>query len=387
MKTKRLVVKTLHGLEEVLAEELTSFGAEKVRPMNRSVECFGDREFVYRANLMCRTASRILQPIAVFPAAIGEELYRQVSEIDWSDYLHAGGTLAIDPHVSYSTLTNSLFVAQKTKDAIVDQLRTRSGQRPSVDLADSDLRVNVHIYKDQVTLSLDSSGNPLHQRGYRTEGGKAPINEVLAAGIISLTGWDMSTPFVDGMCGSGTFVIEAALMARRIAPGLLREKFGFMRWPDFDSSLFAKVRSEVQALARDSLPFELVGSDMNKSRIKEAAANAGRAGVAKDIRFEQRQFEKQTPPSPPGLIVLNPPYGERLKEVDIARLYKSIGDTLKQKYQGYTAFILTANLAAAKSIGLRSTRKIQLYNGPLECRLLRYAMYSGSLKTRNQTPE
>ena len=378
----RMVAKTLSGLEDILTDELRVLGAQGVRPMNRSVEFTGDTRILYKANLWLRTATRILAPIKTFRAPHQDALYRHIQEVDWSLYMGPESTLAIDALVNQTpAFTNSLFVAQKAKDAIVDQFRHRTGKRPSVDTKFPDLRINLYIHDNQATLSLDSSGQPLSRRGYRTDKGKAPINEVLAAGIIALTEWDMESSFVDGMCGSGTFVIEAALKARNIAPGLNRREFGFMRWPNYDEALFTELHEKARAAMRPDLPFEIVGSDKSSKAVAEAAANASRAGVARDIRLEHTPLEDLTPPEP-GVLVMNPPYGERLPVEDIEALYSLIGDTLKQNFNGYDAFIFTGSAKAAKRVGLRTSRRIQLNNGPLECRLLKYEIYQGTRKLK-----
>lgn len=381
----RLIAKTLSGLEEVLASELETLGATDVKQLSRAVEFHGDKRLLYKANLWCRTATRILKPIATFHAADGDELYKRIDHINWLRHLTVESSLAIDAVVSRSGLDNSLFVAQRTKDAIVDQFRKKFDKRPSVDLATPDLRLNIYIHQDLATLSLDSSGEPLQRRGYRTEGGKAPLNEVLAAGIIALTGWDMASALVDPMCGSGTLVIEAALKARRLAPGLVRNKFAFMKWKDFAPALYKAVCDEAAQLALPKLPFEIVGSDKETRQIDDARANAERAGVADDIKFEPAAFEDHTPPEAPGTLVTNPPYGERLKVDDIASLYSQIGDTLKKKYEGYDAFVFTGNREAAGKIGLKASRRIPLFNGPMECRLLKFEMYRGSRKPGKQS--
>jgi 23S rRNA (guanine2445-N2)-methyltransferase len=380
----RLIAKTLFGLEEVLAAELEALGATEIKPLSRAVEFHGAKRLLYRANLWCRTATRILKPIDTFHAKDGDELYKRVDRISWMRHLTVDSTLAVDAVVSQSGLDNSLFVAQRTKDAIVDQFRKKLDKRPSVDLTDPDLRINLYIHRDLVTLSLDSSGEALQRRGYRTDGGKAPLNEVLAAGILALTDWDLASPLVDPMCGSGTFMIEAALKARRMAPGLIRRKFAFMKWKDYAPSVFDKVCDEAREIALPNLPFEIVGSDQGARQIEDARANARRAGVFDDIRFEQASLVDQTPPPPPGTLIVNPPYGERLKVEDLAGLYSSIGDTLKKKYDGYDAYIFTGSHDAAKKIGLRASRRFPLYNGPMECRLMKYEMYRGSRKARKQ---
>jgi len=366
-----IVGKTLAGLEGVLADELAALGAQNIALGVRLVSFRGDHRLLYRANLWCRTAIRFLKPIHSFPATNERELYDSVAAIDWRQYLDVDGTLAIDPVVHSSFCTHSLYAAQLAKDAIVDQFRGQTGRRPSVDLKAPDLRINLHINQNQVTVHLDSSGDSLHKRGYRTETGEAPINEVLAAGILSLTAWDRRMPLIDPMCGSGTFVIEAARLARNIAPGILR-RFAFERWPDYDRALHSELDMEARATARDCPAIEIVGSDRDGRVVAIARQNARCAGVENCIRIETDEFANLLPPAPPGILVVNPPYDERMKVDNIAAFYRRIGDTLKRQFDGYTAFVFTGNLEAAKHIGLRTSQRIPLFNGPIECRLLRY---------------
>jgi len=382
----RLIAKTLFGLEDILAIELKNLGAGKVRPMNRSVEFYGDKRLLYEANLWCRTATRILKPLVDFRAADERELYNKVLKIDWSRYLSLKQTFVIDAVISKSNFDNSLYVAQRTKDAIADYFRKHTGKRPSVDIKNPDIRINIYIHKDDCTIALDSSGDPLFKRGYRDKTGEAPLNEVLAAGIIMHTGWDRKSPFVDAMCGSGTIVIEAAMLARNIAPGINRKTFGFMHWPDYDRGLFNDIRQEARQHIIPALNFEMVGSDMAGKQVREASANAGRAGVGQNIMFRQSQFKDFIPPSPPGLLIINPPYGERMSVDDISSFYQSIGDTLKKNFIGYDAYVFTGNLASVKYIGLKTSRRIEMYNGPIECRLLKFEMYRGSRKAKYQKP-
>ena len=369
-----LVAKTLSGLEGVLANELKALGAADAKPYNRVVAFTGDRRLLYKANLCCRTVIRILMRIRKFNVSDERHLYDEIREVDWSQYLDARGTLAIDPVVTNSTFKHSLFVAQKAKDAIADQFRECAGARPSVDLEDPDLRLNLHINQNIASLYLDSSGDSLHKRGYRTEANIAPINELLAAGIIQLSGWDRTSPFMDGMCGSGTFLIEAALLAQNIAPGVFRKQFGFERWKDYAPALYREVFEEAERREVRTLPFEIVGSDKDSQTVQFALQNVRNAGLEKTVRIECKAFEEQTPPQGPGVLVMNPPYGERIEVEKIHALYRMIGDTLRKKYAGYTAYILSGNLDAAGSIGLRPSRQIALFNGPIECRLLEYKL-------------
>jgi putative N6-adenine-specific DNA methylase len=382
----RMIAKTLFGLEDILAEELTALGARDVKPMNRSVEFYGGKKLLYKANLWCRTATRILKPIFNFKAVDEKELYNKILKIDWPNYLGLDQTFVVDAVISKSGFDNSLYVAQKTKDAIADHFRKKTGRRPSVDLKNPDIRINIYIYRDECTIALDSSGEPLFKRGYRSKTGKAPLNEVLAAGIVLHSGWDRKSAFVDAMCGSGTIIIEAALLARNLAPGLIRETYGFMNWADFDMDLFKRIHQEAREEIIPMLDFEMVGSDKASQQVQDASANARKAGVGRDIVFQQSAIHDLIPPSPPGAIIINPPYGGRMSVDDIRIFYRSIGDALKKNFIDYDAFIFTGNLAAAKHIGLRTSRRIEMYNGPIECRLLKFEMYKGSRKTKYQNP-
>ncbi len=372
--TFEIQAKTLSGLEGVLAAELAALGAREISQGTRIVSFRGDQRLLYRANLQCRTAIRLLTPIRQFAATSERELYDGIRQIDWRRYLDADASLAIDPVVRNSFCTHSLFAAQLAKDAIVDQFRERCGRRPSVDLDDPDLRINLYMNRNEVTVHVDSSGDSLHKRGYRAEASEAPINEVLAAGIILLTGWDRATPFVDPMCGSGTFVIEAARLARNIAPGILR-RFAFERWKDYDRQLHCEVDKEARDAERESPAIEIIGSDRDPRVVEIARRNVRNAGIERDVRIETAEFAAVDPPPPPGVLVMNPPYDERLKVNAIARLYREIGDTLKHRFGGYTAHVFTGNLDAAKHVGLRTSQRIPLFNGPIECRLLRYEIH------------
>ncbi len=368
-----LVAKTLSGLEDLLAAELRDLGARDVRPLSRMVMFRGDLRLLYKANLCCRTAIRILRRLRKFNCDSEQTLYDEVKGIDWARYLDADGTLAIDPVVTNSTFTHSLYVAQKAKDAIADQFRERTGRRPSVHLDAPDLRLNLHMNQNIATLYLDASGDSLHKRGYRTVQNVAPINEVLAAGILRMTGWDAASNFADGMCGSGTFVIEAALMARRIAPGVFRKRFAFEKWKDYDRALYQEVFREVEALEnRAPLPFVIAASDMDPEAISIARQNARNAGVEGDIRFDCRPFAEQPPLPGPGVLVMNPPYGERIEVPRIEAMYRMIGDTLKARYSGWRAFLFSANLEALRRVGLRATAEVPLWNGRMESRLVEY---------------
>ncbi len=369
---------TLFGLEEILAEELRSLGAKNIRVQRRFVEFSGDQYIMYKANLWCRTAIRILKPIASFAIHKEKDLYNEIKKIRWDQYITTKSTIAIDSFVRNSIFTHSLYVSQLTKDAIIDQMRDKSGSRPGVDLKDPDLRLNLHIQHNNVVLSLDSSGDSLHKRGYRIQTNTVPLNEVLAAGILYLTGWDRNSSFIDPMCGSGTFLIEAAMMALGRIPGYYRSKFGFMRWLDFDSGLYRNIQDEAVKAEKDALAFPIEGSDVNKKTFQIACRNVQNAAMEDFIQIHHKAFEEQTPPPAPGVMVMNPPYGERQEANQLLEKYKMIGDVLKSMYEGYTAYILTGNLQEAKHIGLRTSFRKELFNGPIECRLLKFELYSGS---------
>ncbi len=380
-----IIVTTLAGLEEVVAEELRELDMEYIKVGNRAVTCSGNLRQLYEANMWCRTAIRILKPISNFKARDEKNLYEQVQKINWADYIKLDQTIAIDAVVSHSTFEHSLFVAQLTKDAIVDQFRQATGERPSVDRIRPDIRLNLHMHENMVTLSLDSSGDSLHRRGYRLQTNVAPLNEVLAAGIIALSGWDKKSTFVDPMCGSGTFLIEAAMMAQNIAPGLFRrDPFGFENWRDYNEQLFEMVWKTAEAKEKKAPQATIIGYDLDADYIEAAQTNINNTGLQDVIQLKQADFFETTAPTEQGVVVMNPPYNERILSDDINLLYKNIGDTLKNNYQGFDAFVLTGNLEAAKSIGLRASRRIPLYNGPIDCRLLKYELYRGTRRTTTE---
>jgi 23S rRNA (guanine2445-N2)-methyltransferase / 23S rRNA (guanine2069-N7)-methyltransferase len=377
-----LIAKTLFGLEGVLAAELVELGAEQVEPGRRMVAFRGDVAMMYRANIHCRTAVRILKPICTFTAEDETGLYQGVGLVDWQEHLDADASLAVDPVVHSSIFTNSLYAAQLAKDAIVDQLRSSAGRRPSVDLANPDLRINLHIDQRRVTVYLDASGDSLHKRGYRAATGEAPLNEVLAAGILRLAGWGEGdhAALADFMCGSGTLVIEAAMLARRMAPGLVRKQFGYMRWKDFSDhrALHESLLEEARRKVLSETSCVLQGSDLDPRAMAAARQNAERAGVAGDITWLVANFDAVHAPAPSGLVVTNPPYDERMKTEQIGAVYRRIGDALRRNWPGYTAHVLTGNLAAAREFGLRSATRIKLFNGPIECRVLKFNITSGT---------
>jgi 23S rRNA (guanine2445-N2)-methyltransferase len=367
---------TAKGVEDILAGELQALGIGDATAESGGVRFSGDMASCYRANLWVRTASRILMKCAEFPSATPQELYDGARTIPWNDYLTPEMTLAVDCNLRDSAMTHSGFVALKTKDAIVDVIRDRCGRRPDVDTRDPDLRVNVHLSRNHCTVSLDTSGTPLDRRGYRLEKNVAPLRETLAAALLELSGWDCTIPLIDPMCGSGTIPIEAALKASRCAPGLLRQQFGFQRWPGFDRNLWKELVRDARSEVLETVPAPIIGHDISASAIAIARSNSMRADVEDMVTFSPCDIRSFTPPPPPGIILFNPPYGQRLGEEEALKaLYKEIGDVMKQRCKGYTAYLFTGNLELAKYVGLKATRRIVLFNGPIECRLLKYELY------------
>ena len=371
------IAKTLAGLEPVLMEELKNIGAEEIRPGKRAVFFEGTLETMYRANLELRTALRILTPISELRVRNEDDLYRKIQTIDWSEYLEVEGTLAVDAVVASELLRHSKYVALKTKDAIVDQFREKTGERPNVDINNPDLRINIHVHDSDVTVALDSSGDSLHRRGYRVDSVDAPINEVLAAGMILLSGWQKDCLFLDPMCGSGTIAIEAALFAYNIPPQQFREHFGFMNWKNFDPELWEQVKKNAED-ARVDFKFPIYAYDKDFRAFKVANMNAIAAGLEGKILIERAAFEKLNPPAGPGILMMNPPYDERLPIEQAEDFYQSIGDRFKQAYPGYSAWVISSNLDALKSIGLRPSRRFSLINGKLDCKFLKFDLYAGS---------
>lgn len=379
-----MLAKTLFGMEPLLAKELRDLGAMEVREGVRAVSFKGDTGFLYKANLSLRTALKILKPIYQFRTTTEKGLYDGVRKINWEDYLKVDDTLAVDATAHSPHFSHTQYVALKTKDAIVDQFRERTGKRPSVDLDAPDLRIDVHIEKETCTISLDSSGDSLHKRGYRTATNIAPINEVLAAGMLLHSGWSGQSDFLDPMCGSGTLLIEAAMIACNIPPNLNRKDFAFMKWADWDQDLFEKITQSVLNKLRD-FPFTIRGYDKAPSALQKAQDNIRQANLEDYIKVERKDFfesEKET--SRHLHMVFNPPYGERLAAAEITTFYERIGDTLKRGYPGTQAWFITSSFEGIKSVGLRSSRKIKLFNGGIESRLLKYDIYQGSKKAKKQ---
>jgi len=364
------------GVEEVLAGEIRGLGIADPVVEKGGVRFAGDMSLCYRANLWLRTAHRILMPLADFFCDTPQRLYEGVRSLAWTRYLTPDMTLAVSCNLRDSAMTHSGFVALKTKDAIVDAIRDASGRRPNVDTVNPDVLVNIHLVRNRCTVSLDTSGTSLDKRGYRLDKREAPLRETLAAAIIEISGWDGSLPLVDPMCGSGTIPIEAALKASRRAPGLTRPGFGFQRWPGFEPLVWRTVVEEAREMMLESLPSPILGSDVSEGALQSAGRNAARAGVDRFVTFLREEMGDSPSPTPPGILLCNPPYGIRLGEEELLKaLYKRMGDVMKRRFNGYTAYLLTGNPDLAKHIGLRASRRIVLFNGPIECRLLRYDMY------------
>ncbi|MFN4763386.1 class I SAM-dependent RNA methyltransferase [Gillisia sp. Q332] len=374
-----MVAKTLFGFEPILAKELRALGAMDIKEGTRNVRFSGDKGFMYKANLCLRTAIKILKPFKSFKITSEEDLYREVNNIAWEEFMEFTDTLAIDATVHSEKFTHSKYIAQKTKDAIVDRFREKFGQRPDVDLDFPTLRINVHIENEYCNLSLDSSGQSLHKRGYKTATNIAPINEVLAAGLLLLSGWEGQCDFLDPMCGSGTILIEAAMIASNIPPNLNRKEFAFEKWKDWDVDLFEQIEASVLRKVKD-FHFTITGYDTAPSAIMKATDNIENANLSEFIKVRQQDFFESEKERERYLhMVFNPPYGERL-DIDMPVFYKRIGDTLKQNYPGTEAWFITSNLEAIKHVGLRPSRKIKLFNGALESKFLKYEVYEGTKK-------
>ena len=379
----QFLAKTLHGLEEVLANELRNIGARDIKVMKRAVSFRGNKKLMYRANYELRTAIRILVPFHSFRVRHESALYNKIKAIDWSDFMNVNDTLAIDAVTHSKYFNHSKYAALKTKDAIVDQFREKFGKRPNVNIYTPTLRLNVHINDDQCTLSLDSSGESLHKRGYRKETLEAPINEVLAAGMIQLSGWQKDCNFIDPMCGSGTILFEALLYARNIPPQYKREYFSFKKWNDFDEKLWNEVVQEAKE-RETNLEYKILGFDKDFQAIRVTERNMEQAGLTGQIELQRKRFESLQPPEEKGILIMNPPYDERIQDRNINDLYEMIGDRFKQAFPGYNAWIISSNMEALKHIGLRPSRRISLYNGALDCKFLKFEIYAGSKKRKNE---
>ena len=374
-----LIAKTFMGLEPVLAKELTQLGAENVQIGRRMVSFTGDKEMMYRANFQLHTAIRILKPIKHFKALSADDVYEGVKAVDWTQYLDLNTTFAVDSVVFSEEFRHSKFVAYKVKDAIVDQFREKTGKRPNISVTNPDIRLNIHIAEDKCTLSLDSSGESLHRRGYRQESVEAPLNEVLAAGMILMTGWQGETDFVDPMCGSGTLLIEAALIARNMAPGIFRKEFAFEKWKDFDRDLFDAIYND-DSQERE-FNHHIYGYDVDIKAVNTARLNVRAAGLTNDITVDERDFKDFVQPKERCIMVTNPPYGERISTPDLLGTYKMIGERLKHQFTGNDAWILSYREECFDQIGLKPSIKIPLFNGSLECEFRKYQLFDGKMRS------
>ncbi len=373
-----MIAKTFMGLEDILAQELLELGANNVEKGRRMVSFTGDKALMYRANFALRTAIRILKPIRHFRAKSADQVYDNIKEIDWSEYIGEGKTFTVDSVVYSEEFSNSRFVTYKVKDAIVDQFRERTGKRPNISVADADVRLNIHIAEDRATVSLDSSGESLHRRGYRQEAVEAPLNEVLAAGMIMMTGWTGETDFIDPMCGSGTLAIEAALIARNIAPGVFRKKYAFEKWPDFDAELFDDIYND-DSRERE-FEHHIYGYDIDFKAVNMSKLNVKAAGLSSDITIEQQDFKDFRGHDGKAIIVTNPPYGERISTPNLLETYRMIGERLKHAFKEGDAWILSYREECFQQIGLKPSVKIPLYNGSLECEFRKYSIFDGKLR-------
>ena len=377
----KMVAKTFFGLEHILSDELLSLGAKKIQIGVRNVSFFGYLGFLYKCNLSLRTSIRILKPIAVFNVENEKELYSSFFNFNWEDFLSLEHTFSIESVLNSDFFSHSLFVSQKAKDGMVDRFRKLFKKRPNVDSIDPDIKINIHIRNNICTVSLDSSGKPLNQRGYRSQTNIAPINEVLAAGIILLSDWDLQSDFLDPMCGSGTLLIEAAMLATNYPPNIKRSNFSFKNWNDFDLDLFVIITKSVLSKI---IPFnnKISGFDKSPSAIAKCDQNIINAGLEDVISISREDFFRSFKNNDDYLhLVFNPPYGERLR-IDIESFYKKVGDKLKTDYSNSNAWFITSSIEALKYVGLRPSRKIKLFNGKLESRLVKYEIYSGSKKVK-----
>ena len=373
-----LIAKTFMGLEQVLAQELTQLGANNVQIGRRMVSFTGNKELMYRANFQLHTAIRILKPIAHFKASSADDMYEEVKKLDWDKYIEKGKTFSVDSVVYSEEFRNSRFVTYKVKDAIVDWFREKTGERPNISVTNPDIRLNIHIAEDNATLSIDSSGESLHRRGYRQETVEAPLNEVLAAGMILMSGWKGDCDFIDPMCGSGTLAVEAALIARNINPGVFRKEFAFEKWPDFDQELFDEIYND-DSQERE-FTHHIYGYDVDIKAVNTATMNVKAAGLTKDVTIAQADFKDFKQPTEKSIIITNPPYGERISTPNLLNTYKMIGERFKNAFKGNEAWVLSYREECFQAIGLKPSIKIPVYNGSLECEFRKYVMFDGKMK-------
>lgn len=379
----KIIAKTFQGLEEVLAKELINLGANNVEIGRRMVAFTGDKEMLYKANFCTRTAVKVLKPIKEFKAKDADEVYEEAKKIDWEKYMDVKSTFLVDSVIFSESFRHSKFVAYRVKDAIADYWREKSGgDRPNVVISNPDLRIHVHIAEDEVTIALDSSGESLHQRGYKTATVQAPLNEVLAAGLIMLTGWDGECDLIDPFCGSGTILIEAALIAQNVYPGVFRKEYAFEKWKDFDADLFDRIYND-DSQERE-FDHKIYGYDINRQVVQIATNNVLNAGVKDIVSVEQRDFYEFEQPLDKAIMITNPPYGDRITTDDIFDLYETIGKNLKRNFVGNDAWIISHHEELFDKIGFRPSTKYALFNGSLECEFRKYQIFDGKLKERRE---
>ena len=369
------IAKTFAGIEEVLLQELVALGAENCEILSRGVRFEGDMTMLYKANYFLRTALRVLWQVKQFTFDDNEQFYQAILQFEAEKYLAKNGTLAISATLSETIFNTPLFASLLAKDAICDRFREKYGERPSVDKENPDLQLHLHIYRNEATLFLDSSGDSLHRRGYKISNHPAPINEVVAAAMIKLSGWHGECDLIDFMCGSGTILIEAAMQALDIPAGFYRSHFGFFSWLNYDKELWQKTTDS--AKIKDDVPVNFYGYDISGRMLGMAKVNVEEANLQDFIYLKKKDMQDTKPHKTPACIIVNPPYGERLEVDDIAALYRSMGDTLKNSYHGCTAFVISSDIWALKSVGLHPSRKMTLYNGQLECKYMRFELYQG----------
>jgi putative N6-adenine-specific DNA methylase len=374
-----LIAKTLAGLENVLATELQALGAKNVQPQKRAVSFEGDTELIYKANLWCRTAMSILKPLFDFTFENQQEYYDILYAYQWDEIFTVDKTISINALAFNSEFTNTHFLAQRTKDAIADYFKEKTGKRPSVDIDDPQIKINIYIHQNRCSVSLDSSGAPLFKRGYRRKNVAAPLNEVLGAGLILLSGWDKQQPFYDPMCGSGTFSIEAGMMALNMAPSIFRRHFSFQHWQGYNETQWENLREEARNVQLKTVP-DILASDISNSSMDAARQNLMEAGLLGKVKLEKKDFFISTPVHQSGTILLNPPYGVRLHDDNLKDYYQNMGTTLKHNYSGFEAWIISPDKALTHKIGLRHISQQLVYNGPIECRFLGYQLYKGTKK-------
>lgn len=374
-----MIAKTLAGLEGVLEKELIDLGAQDVKQQRRAVSFTGDTKMLYKVNLWSRTALSILQPLFEFSFETQQEYYEVLREYKWDDIFSVDKTIAINALAFDSVFTNTHFLAQRTKDAIVDFFTEKTGKRPSVDIDDPQIKINIFITKNTCSVSLDSSGAPLFKRGYRRKNVTAPLNEVLGAGLVLLSGWDKQQPFYDPMCGSATFSIEAGMIALNMAPSIFRRSFSFFHWQDFDTQLWESLKQEAREGELKNVP-EILASDISNLAMDAARQNLMEAGLLGRVKLEKRDFFQSKPAHDSGTVIINPPYGRRLQSDDISEYYQNMGTALKHSYAGFKAWIISPDKILTHKIGLRHSSQTMVFNGQIECRFLGYELYQGTKK-------